>query len=271
MKDGFCLITPCKDSDMSAFKNYAEYYDLLYRDKDYVAEVAYVDECIQRYHPGAESLLELGCGTGIHAEHLAKRNYFVHGVDKSAEMLKNADSRWSNLDSKVSKRLSNAQGDFQSLQLNRKFEAIVALFHVVSYLSLNDDLEAAFSSAAHHLDKGGVFLFDCWYGPAVLTDLPVVRVKELEGDTISALRVAVPTMHPNENLVDVHYKINIKENKSECSKTIEEHHHMRYFFLPELEYLLSKTGFELLLCEEWLTGKKPGFDTWSIFVVAKRV
>ena len=48
---------------MMAFGEYAKYYDLLYADKDYAAETAFVREIICRLAPGARTLLELGCGS----------------------------------------------------------------------------------------------------------------------------------------------------------------------------------------------------------------
>ena len=52
-----------------AFDTYARYYDLLYRDKDYAGEAAYVASHIRQHAPEAARILELGCGTGAHAEH----------------------------------------------------------------------------------------------------------------------------------------------------------------------------------------------------------
>ena len=54
-------------SQSSVFSSYARFYDLLYRDKDNAAEAEYVASLIQKFHPAAQSILELGSGTGIHA------------------------------------------------------------------------------------------------------------------------------------------------------------------------------------------------------------
>jgi SAM-dependent methyltransferase len=255
---------------VSIFGNYAYYYDLLYSEKKYEEEVGYVNKLIQHYFADAESLLELGCGTGVHAEYLAKLGYAVHGMDQSDAMLKIAYERWKSLDNDVGKRLSSTQGDIRNLHLGCRFDAVVALFHVVSYLPLNIDLEAAFQSAADHLDKGGLFLFDFWYGPGVLSDPPKSRVKEFENASLQIIREAEPVMQPNENLVDVYYRINIQDKESKQSETIEEQHRLRYLFRPELEDLLNRTGFKLVTCEEWLTGNEPGFDTWNACIVAMR-
>ena len=59
------------ESQSPIFADYARYYDLLYRDKDYAAAAEYVAGLIRKFHPSARSILELGSGTGIHAGLLA--------------------------------------------------------------------------------------------------------------------------------------------------------------------------------------------------------
>jgi ubiquinone/menaquinone biosynthesis C-methylase UbiE len=64
----------------AVFADYARYYDLLYRDKDYAAEAEYVAGLIRKFHPAARSILELGSGTGIHASLPAEKGFTVHGA-----------------------------------------------------------------------------------------------------------------------------------------------------------------------------------------------
>ena len=68
---------------MAVFYSYAQYYDLLYREKDYPGEVDYVDALIKKYAVNdARTILDLGCGTGGHAILLARKGYRVTGVDR---------------------------------------------------------------------------------------------------------------------------------------------------------------------------------------------
>ena len=52
-----------------------------------------------------------------------------------------------------------------------------------------------------------MFLFDLWYGPGVLTDPPVVRVKEVEDDQYRLVRIARPVMYDERNIVDVNLSL----------------------------------------------------------------
>jgi SAM-dependent methyltransferase len=255
---------------MSVFGNYAHYYDLLYRDKDYVGEAEFIHNLIQTHAPNSENILELGCGTGNHATLLAKTGYHLHGVDLSQEMLHRANERLSESPQELAARLQFTQGDIREVRLNKTFDVILSLFHVISYQTTNQDLLAALTTAKKHLKPGGIFIFDVWYGPAVLTQPPTVRVKRLEDELIQVARIAEPVMYPNENLVDVNYHVFIKDKTSGTVDELRETHTMRYLFKSEIELLLSELQMQLIESQEWLTNQQPGFNTWGVYFVVKR-
>lgn len=252
------------------FDSYARYYDLLYREKNYAAEAKYVASHIQRQTPNVKRILELGCGTGAHAEHLARMGYTVHGVDLSETMLARAERRKVTLQSEVAARLSFAHGDVRTVRTGEAYDAVISLFHVMSYQTTNADLEAVFETAWFHLRPGGLFLFDFWYGPAVLMKGPEVRVKRLEDDDIKVIRIAEPVMHINENVVDVNYTVVIEAKRTGQVEQIKETHQMRYLFLPEMNQYQRDKGFKPLGAFEWLADSSPCENSWSGFMVASK-
>ena len=254
---------------MSVFGTYARYYDLLYADKDYAAEAAYVERLILEVAPQARTILDLGCGTALHASLLAAKGYEVTGIDASETMLARGAQRLEALSEDVKRRVHLLQGDICSLRADGTFDAVVSLFHVMSYQTRTSELKAAFANARAHLVPGGVFVFDFWYGPAVLTVRPELRTRYLEDDVIHATRIADPVMQPNENVVEVNYRVTIRDKASGAEEEIRETHRMRYLFLPEVIDLLAGAGFEFLRAEEWMTGEEPGFNTWGVCVVAR--
>ena len=253
---------------MSIFGNYAHYYDLLYRDKDYVGESKFIHRLIQRYVNHAQNILELGCGTGNHAALLAKEGYNIHGVDYSQEMLQKAESRLSQLPSNLTSRLKFSHGDIRQVKLNQIFDVVLSLFHVISYQNTNEDLLKAFTTVKKHLKPGGIFIFDVWYGPAVLTERPTVRIKRLENEQIIVTRIAEPIIYPNENLVDIQYQVFIKNKSSGNVEELKESHIIRYLFKPELALLLNNVGLNIINYMEWVSCQKLDFSTWnSVFIV----
>lgn len=252
---------------MTVFDSYGRYYDLLYRDKDYAGEAQFLQQRFQEFGAGTQSILELGCGTGQLAALLAGAGYRVHGVDLSEEMLKRAATRRDQLPPDTAGKLSFSPANVQSVRLEQTFDAVISIFHVVSYQTTEAALRGTFESVKAHLKPGGVFIFDVWYGPAVLTHRPEVRVKRLENEHIAVTRIAEPVLYPEQNCVDVNYQIFVQDKSSQLIETLSETHRMRYFFTPELEKMLTEAGLDLVCCREWMSNSAPSFDTWGVYFV----
>ncbi len=244
---------------MSVFDAYARYYDLVNQAKDYAAEAQYVASLVRAHGTDRAALLDIGCGTGRHAELLADGGFRVEGLDRAEGMIATARSRRPDIDFHV--------GDICDFDLGKKFGIVSSLFHVVSYLTEDDQLRAAFGNIREHLEPGGLFVFDCWHGPAVLHQQPEVRVRRLASENTRIVRIAEPEMMRDKNRVNVNFQIFVEEG-GEWSEFTEQHP-MRYLFRPELEKLLADAGMTILRSEEWLTGEAPGDDTWSVVYVAR--
>ena len=249
---------------MSNFQLYSRYYDLLYKDKDYAAEAGYVVKALKEQNKNITSVIELGSGTGGHAEHLCSQGLTIFGVERSSQMVEVAKS----------KNIANyfpTVGDITSFSFPQKADAAISLFHVISYLSDNQQLIKCFTVTREHLKPNGIFLFDVWYTPAVYHLKPETRIKRLSSGELDITRLAEPVIHYNESVVDVNYEVIIKEKTSGKVSTLLEKHPMRHFTINEIKLLAALTGFELLKAEEFLTENKPSEKTWGVcFVLRKK-
>lgn len=235
------------------FNRYSTYYDLLYRDKDYPAEARYVAEVLRAADPRAKSILELGCGTGRHAMLLAQEGFEVLGVERSAQMAAKAQK---------APEFDCVTGDIRDISLRRVFDAVVALFHVMSYQTATSDLRQVFETARRHLKSGGHFFFDVWHGPAVLAERPSVRVKRAEDAAFSITRIAEPELDANANCVIVRYTL-FAHDKRGGTETVTETHRLRYFFPVEIAGFAEQNGFEVIRSEEFLRGGPLSEKTWG--------
>jgi SAM-dependent methyltransferase len=256
---------------MTPFHAYARYYDLLYRDKPYAAEAAYVVDTALRHGCAVESMLELGVGTGGHAVHFLDLANHVEGVDISREMLSAAEERRRALPKTVGDRLVLHQGDVRDVRLGRRFSLVVSMFHVMSYQCTNEYLMAAFRTAREHLDLGGLFIFDVWHGPGVLCELPAVRVRRLRDDHTEVERIAEPVLRSREDIVDVNYTIHVTDRRSGAMELIVEKHEMRYFFEPELIHMLALSSLQHVETVSWLSHEPPSLRDWTAAVVARAI
>jgi SAM-dependent methyltransferase len=255
---------------VTVFAEYARYYDLLYRGKKYQEEALYAVRLIKAQTPKAKSILELGCGTGAYAKQFAGMGFDVHGVDISEVMIECAREESVAAREPYKNNLSFHLGDIRSIRLEKRFDAVVSLFHVISYQPTDYDLLSSFETARLHMEPGGIFLFDCWYGPAVLTDRPSVQVKRVSNDKIEITRIAEPVMHPNDNIVDVNYHLFIRDKSNNQVEEVREQHRMRYLFKPEVESMLRQVGLKMVHFEEWFSGAVPGCTSWNVVFLGAR-
>ncbi len=252
---------------MTVFNRYAQYYDLLYREKDYPREVDYLETLLAKYATtNVQTILDLGCGTGRHAIMLAHKGYHVVGVDYSPAMLAVAQQNKLRAEALV----EFVNGDICTVRLDKKFDAAISMFAVMGYQTANERLEQALFTASHHLNPDGLFIFDVWFGPAVITQRPHDRVFITEKDDGTAIRLTRPTLSLLTHTVSVTYTVLHIENDV-VRDQVKETHEMRFFFPKELEYILAKTGLEVLGMHPFMTlSNELTENDWNMTVIAKK-
>jgi SAM-dependent methyltransferase len=192
----------------------------------------------------------------------------VHGIEKSSEMASIAGPVTARGGKPGS--FTCDVGDLRVVRMGRTFDAVISLFHVMSYQTANEDLAAAFKTAAEHLGHGGLFLFDVWHGPAVLATPPSIRTKEAANERYRLKRVARPQTTESDATVKVFYELDCEDVETGKRIQINEEHVMRYLFPDEIDAIGKAAGFTLVVTEEFLTGKTPTADTWGVCYLLKK-
>lgn len=244
------------------FDKYSKYYDLIYHDKDYKSEAEYVKNLIYKFSPNAREILEFGSGTGIHGNLLSNKGFNITGVELSQQMVQLSNQ---------SKKFKCINGDIREIKIGCLFDVVISLFHVVSYQTKNSDLKLVFANAHHHLKEKGLFIFDFWYAPAVLSQYPEPRLKKFKNKNQEIVRFAKPKVFENKNIVDVNYEIFINNLQEQTYETFCETHSMRYFSIPELDILAESQGFKRIGEEEFLTGNPPSKKTWGVCLIYQKI
>jgi SAM-dependent methyltransferase len=140
------------------YEDAARFYDVIHdaRGRDADAEADLVLGEIRQRLPTASTLLDVGCGTGVHLSRFAE-SLDVVGVDSSPQMLEIATGR--------APGVVLVEGDFRSFDVGRRFDSCVSLFSGIGYLIEEADLRSAVSNMARHLEPGGVLLVEGWVEP----------------------------------------------------------------------------------------------------------
>jgi ubiquinone/menaquinone biosynthesis C-methylase UbiE len=130
----------------------SKYYDRVYSFKDYLDEAVRLQNLIIKYsETGGNSLLDVGCGTGLHLKHL-KDDFSCTGVDISRSMLKIAR--------KNAKGVTFKEANMKSLRLGKQFDVIVCLLSSIGYVKTPASLEKTIQNFSKHLKKGGLVLIE---------------------------------------------------------------------------------------------------------------
>ena len=107
------------------------------------------------YGVEAGRILELACGTGILAIHLARAGHAVVGIDRSPEMIAYARMRGTSV-----RGVEFAVADMRDVNIAPTFDAVLCLFDSINYLLTLDDLSKTLESVSSMLQTNGVFIFD---------------------------------------------------------------------------------------------------------------
>jgi len=108
------------------YENSAEWYDLIYRWKDYRAEVNALRGYFARYESRpTHTILDVACGTGAHLIHL-NDHYTCTGLDYSPDMLRVARAKLPDL--------PIHEGDMRTFDLGMTFDVVLCLFSAIGYM-----------------------------------------------------------------------------------------------------------------------------------------
>lgn len=138
----------------------------------------------------AGPVLDLGCGSGRVALHLARRGHPVTGVDLSPELAAELDRRAA-AEELPAQALT---GDARALDLGRRFSLVIAPMQLVQVLGGEQERIAFLRSVARHLAEGGRagLAIAPVLEPAEAGDSgPLPDVREEDGWICSSLPVSV--------------------------------------------------------------------------------
>ena len=129
------------------YTEFAKYYDKFYKNKNYVKET----EFLMNFLKQDESIIDIGCGTGIHASLLEQKGYKVDGLDLNKEMLDIAKTR-------VHSHLYLQ--NILDLNINKKYDVIISMFAVLNHLKNIQELETSFRNFKNILTDDGKIIID---------------------------------------------------------------------------------------------------------------
>ena len=137
------------------YRTIADHYDFLYDPQRVAKAYPFLHDLFRRREPVLD-VLDVACGTFALDLPLLKRGYRIVGRDVSKDMLRVA--RRGLTAARRSADLGRA--DMRSLELNRKFDAVLCLGTAFNYLVASDEIRMALRGFRRHLRPGGLLVLD---------------------------------------------------------------------------------------------------------------
>lgn len=228
---------------MSGFNEWAEYYDLVEGDRSESPMVAFY----RNLAAGARSVLELGCGTGIVLDAVAKQiqeqrrtldGVRITGVDGSAPMLQRARER--------NPRIEWVLGDMRRPPVEGAYDLIFACYNALQFCESEEDLLQVFASARALLARAGTFAFDVYQPNVAFMSVPQRNhlVREVVDARGRQLELRLDTTYDAAACIYA-VESRLLESGGQKPPLARVSNRYRQYFASDIERLLSAAGFAI--------------------------
>jgi SAM-dependent methyltransferase len=225
---------------MSGYDQIARFYDIEHA--DLIDDLLMYENFARRC---GSPVLELGCGTGRVALHLARAGFEVIGLDTSPAMLELARDKL--VLAGLTEQVCLLEADLRDFALDRRFGmATLAINTFMHFLTVADQVHVL-TAARRHLKPAGLLIIDL---PRVEGSLSVDVGEQLtlnqtltdpaSGCTI--LKLVAATLDPATQTRHLTLAYDETGEKGIVRRTVASFS-VHYFFRYEVELLLDKAGF----------------------------
>ena len=244
-----------KNEPGRTYQKFGKYYDILYDPFiDYNSDCDFIEKILSSFNTpplqlenrGRYWLLDAGCGTGNHALELARRGFNIVGFDLSRQSLISANEKCS-IDPVISSRVHLFQQNISELSLKSKFDAVMALFGVLSYISREQSLEAVLANLRAHLEPGRLLIGEIWQQSGVLPEFNDKSIGKDQDNNLELERRTESRTAVGSSITEVKMDFTLKDLQSgNVIDTFAEIHYLRSYDLFDFTESLGRSGFKLI-------------------------
>ena len=163
--------------DKEWFKDWfnTSYYHTLYKHRDESEAHRFIDHlCAYLKVKKGSKILDLACGKGRHALHLAKKGFQTTGVDLSEESINKAKEH----------AIENANFEVHDMRktfIEKEFDYVFNLFTSFGYFEADEENLKVLKAAAANLKSEGIFVLDFLNVKKVIPNLIANEDKTIDG------------------------------------------------------------------------------------------
>lgn len=196
------------------------------------------------------SMLDLGCGTGVLCSIMAEQGIETRGMDLSSGMIAMAKEKYPHIPFE--------QGNMIDWRPEKSYDLVTSTCDAINHILDPEDVKRIMQNVFSYLNPGGIFLFDL-LRPGEENDCEPVDLGELDGK-----RLQFQIYHPQERFVT------LQADLFENDKLIHTEKIQERLYEPEwILETLKEAGFLDVRCtDQLLENESVHASTW--FVIARK-
>lgn len=228
---------------MGAYSEIVPYYDLLYSSlKDYEDEAAKIHDILRATGEHVRRILDVGCGTGLHAYALNRLGHGVDGLDIEPGFVRIAADR--------NPEGSFRKADMRDFTVEEPYDAVLCLFSAIGYAREEDGLRSTLHALAGAVRPGGVVIVEPWFEPGVMADGHVM-MHTAESEEVKLCRMSRTTLRDHLSVLEFEYLVATRAATSHH----REVHELGLFSARLMESAFAEAGLDVDYDAEGLAGR----------------
>lgn len=241
----------------------AKIYDHLMGDVDYGQWTDYIEHFLEKnLISKSDPILELACGTGNITIPLSKRGYKLTAIDRSTDMLSQAQLKAGscNLD------VQFYQQDMLNLEIKQQYSSILCLCDGINYIIDPEDLRNFLQKIYSLLKEGGLFIFDI----SSFYKLKEILGENTYGEDLDNITYLWENYYcPQEEIIEMDLTF-FHENGNGLYEKHKEFHVQKAYRQEKLHSELKRAGFSSIEIYHELSFYPPKEDSQRIFFLCTK-
>lgn len=247
---------------MSAYGEFAYFYDALMQNADYDKRCNYLLSLFEKYGKRPSLMLDLACGTGAFSVRFAKKGIEVIGVDMSEDMLSVARETAAENGADVLFLCQKAE----ELDLYGTVDGVVCCMDSINHITDVSALEKALSKVSLFLEPDLLFIFDI-NTPYKHREILGNNTFVLENEEVFCVWQNEFNDKKGETTVNLDFFVEKDGVYSRFSEEFKE----KAYSLEQITALLEKCGFEILRIFDDLSEQPLNENSERAIIISKKL
>lgn len=212
-----------------------------------------------RRHGSVKRVLDVGCGTGGHLDHLSQLGVTGTGVDLNERMLNYART--------ARPHLRFHAADMRALPFEEEFDAVICLCTTFSYNTTNEDVVTALGCFHRSLRPGGLVVIDVFNPIRLIQTRGYLDEIEQVWESFNLRYVTAHDIDEVRQLQIATQSVFRTEDRELVQSDVTE---FRLFFPQELRYFLETNAFRFLRFYDGFDIDSTSLDGARLIAVAQK-